>query len=68
VAWGNRHFAPEGASVVLVDTQTGIQADPMLVDRNTGAELASPRFRTIPGPAADASTREKFAPVMEALR
>jgi DNA-binding HxlR family transcriptional regulator len=68
LAWGNRHFAPEGASVVLLDTQTNREADPMLVDRNTGAELKPPRFRTIPGPAADAATREKFAQVMEALQ
>src|SRR5207248_2372680 len=30
-AWGNRHFAPEGASVVLVDAATGRPADPVLV-------------------------------------
>src|SRR4249920_4238860 len=23
LAWGNRHFAPEGASVIVVDTETG---------------------------------------------
>src|SRR3982074_3222338 len=38
-AWGNRHFAPEGASVVLVDAATGRQADPVLVDRPTGRLL-----------------------------
>src|SRR5919198_1786515 len=29
LAWGNKHFAPEGASVVIVDSQTGEQADPV---------------------------------------
>src|SRR5712691_8171852 len=38
-AWGNRHFAPEGASVVLVDAATGRPADPVLVDRPTGRPL-----------------------------
>src|SRR3954469_24202713 len=33
VAWGNRHFAPEGTSVQLVDRETGAVADPVLVDR-----------------------------------
>src|ERR1700759_1376555 len=37
LAWGNRHFAPEGASVVLADEATGRIADPILVDRNSGA-------------------------------
>ena len=36
LAWGNRHFAPEGASVIVVDTETGEPADPVLVDRRTG--------------------------------
>jgi len=32
-SWGNRHFAPEGESVVLIDKETGERADPILVDR-----------------------------------
>src|SRR5271154_1368436 len=36
LAWGNRHFAPEGASVLLFDAKTGAVADPILVDRVTG--------------------------------
>src|SRR5262252_8774090 len=32
LAWGNKHFAPEGASVVVVDSETGARADPVLVD------------------------------------
>src|SRR5205085_6607323 len=31
-AFGNRHFAPEGASVVLINAKTGAAADPVLVD------------------------------------
>ena len=52
LAWGNKHFAPEGASVVVVDTETDKVADPVLVDRNTGAEMTVARFRSAPGPAA----------------
>ena len=36
LAWGNRHFAPEGPSVVVVDSETGEQADPVLIDRRSG--------------------------------
>src|ERR1700730_4958660 len=31
LAWGNKHFAPGGASVVLIDSETGAEIDPMLV-------------------------------------
>ncbi len=59
LAWGNRHFAPEGASVVVIDSKTGAVADPVLVDRATGRKLAEPDFRSAPGPAADARTRQR---------
>jgi DNA-binding HxlR family transcriptional regulator len=52
LAWGNRHFAPEGASVVIVDTETGAVAEPVLVDRISGKPLVAPQFRSAPGPAA----------------
>src|SRR3984893_3008566 len=29
MAWGNRHFAPEGASVQLIDTRTGAAVEPI---------------------------------------
>jgi DNA-binding HxlR family transcriptional regulator len=59
LAWGNRHFAPEGPSVVVVDSKTGAVADPVLVDRNSGRPLTSPAFRSAPGPAADERTRRR---------
>jgi len=59
LAWGNKHFAPEGPSVVVVDSQTGVEADPVVVDRNTGRLLVPPDFRSAAGPAADARTRQR---------
>ena len=59
LTWGNKHFAPEGPSVVVVDTETGKPFDAVLVDRTSGAELRAPRFRTAPGPAADDGTRRR---------
>lgn len=52
LAWGNRHFAPEGASVIVVDRATGQPADPVLVDRVSGKEMTDETFRSAPGPAA----------------
>lgn len=59
-AWGNKHFAPEGASVMLVDTTTGKQVDVMLVDRNTGKEINSRDYTTVAGPQADELTRGRL--------
>jgi DNA-binding HxlR family transcriptional regulator len=60
LSWGNRHFAPEGASVQIIDSHTGAVAEPVLVDRNTGHLLADPQFRAAPGPAANARTRARY--------
>ena len=65
LAWGNRHFAPEGTSVVVVDSKTGARADPVLVDRNSGRPLMPPDFRSAAGPAADARTRRRHPIVGE---
>jgi len=65
LAWGNRHFAPEGPSVVIVDAQTGKLADPILVDRNTGKIMTADSFRSVPGPAADARTRARHTKTPE---
>ena len=59
LAWGNRHFAPEGASVVLIDRATGEVADPMLVDRASGKPITPATFKAAPGPAADGAIRHR---------
>ena len=51
-AWGNKHFAPEGLSVVLVDAITGQEAEPLMIDGNSGKPLTSPDFVFVPGPQA----------------
>ncbi len=62
LAWGNRHFASEGRSVIVIDAETGREAEPVLVDRATGRPLTEPPFRTAAGPAADERTRRRHAP------
>jgi DNA-binding HxlR family transcriptional regulator len=61
LAWGNRHFAPEGASVMLVNTKTGAAADPILVDRVTGQPIRAPDFALVPGPAASERIHRKYS-------
>jgi DNA-binding HxlR family transcriptional regulator len=61
LAWGNKHFAPEGPSVLVVDAQTGSPADPVLVDRNTGKIMTPDAFRSAAGPAADERTRARYS-------
>ena len=61
LAWGNRHFAPEGPSLLIVDAETGAPADPVLMDALTMRPLASPAFRTAAGPAASEAFRQRHA-------
>jgi DNA-binding HxlR family transcriptional regulator len=61
LTWGNKHFAPEGASVVLADAATGALADPVLIDRVSGKVMTSETFRSVPGPAANGSTRARHS-------
>jgi len=65
LAWGNRHFAPEGASVLLTDTETGAVAEPVIVDRVTGRPIPGPGFSLVPGPAAGERMRQRLAHAAE---
>jgi DNA-binding HxlR family transcriptional regulator len=61
LAFGNRHFAPEGASVMIADKRTGAVAEPIVVDRLTGRALDSSEFGLFPGPAANEATKARMA-------
>src|SRR5882757_339594 len=54
VSWGNKHFPPEGQTVVVVDAETGEEADPVLVDGRSGRVLRGPEFKVATVPAAGA--------------
>lgn len=60
MALGNRHLAPEGPSVVLVDTIAGEEAQPIMVDRVSGRPLSDPAFRLSAGPQAPAAVRRRY--------
>lgn len=60
LTWGNKHFAPEGPAVQIVDGETGRVADPVLVDRKTGRPVDQAPFVVRPGPAANDRTRIRY--------
>ena len=60
LAWGNRHFAPEGPSVVIANRETGEVADPVLIDRLSGRPLSDAVFKVAPGPAANERVLRKL--------
>jgi DNA-binding HxlR family transcriptional regulator len=61
LVWGNKHFAPEGASVQIVDTRTGAAVDPIFVDPVSGRPITEPDYAFAAGPAAGERTRSKYA-------
>ena len=60
-AWGNARLNPEQRSMVLVDASTGIEAEPVLVDRTTGHRVDGPDFVFTAGPAASKPFRDRYA-------
>jgi DNA-binding HxlR family transcriptional regulator len=65
LAWGNKHFAPEGPSVLLADAKTGVIADPVVIDRVSGRQIPGSGFSLIPGPAAGERMRQRLARAAE---
>jgi DNA-binding HxlR family transcriptional regulator len=61
LAWGNKHFAPEGPSVVIINRKTGQQSDPVVIDRHTGQLLTPSDFQAAAGPAADQATQRRHS-------
>ncbi|SCK43975.1 transcriptional regulator, HxlR family [Streptomyces sp. LamerLS-316] len=60
-AWGNRHLAPQDRSMVLVDAETGREAEPVVVDARTGKSLDdSDAYVFTAGPAAGEAMRARY--------
>ena len=47
IAWGNKHSPPEEETVVVVDSETGEEVDPVLIDSRTGRVLRGPEFKVV---------------------
>lgn len=58
IAWGNENFAPEGATLVIASRETGLAADPVLVDATTGLPINDEYYSFAPGPAASDAMRQ----------
>ena len=67
LAWGNKHFAPEGPSVILLNRKTGAAVDPFLAEPATGRPVDEPDYTFAPGPVAGPRTRQRYAAVERAL-
>jgi DNA-binding HxlR family transcriptional regulator len=52
MAFGNRHFAPEGKRFTLVNRETGLEAEPILIDAVSGRPISDGVFKRARGPAA----------------
>ena len=59
-AWGNSRLDPAARSMVLVDAETGVEADPVVVDRATGRPLDGPDFVFTAGPAASKAFVDRY--------
>jgi DNA-binding HxlR family transcriptional regulator len=61
--WGNEPRAPGERSVIVVDSESGREVDPVLVDRKTGEPIEASAVRFAAGPGASAGLRGRFAGV-----
>ncbi len=61
LAFGNRHFAPEGKAGQLVDRETGRVAEPILVDKVSGKPITAEAFAYAAGPAAGPEVLDRVA-------
>jgi DNA-binding HxlR family transcriptional regulator/alkylated DNA nucleotide flippase Atl1 len=58
--WGNARLEPHQRSMVLVDADTGAEAEPIVIDRATGRRLDGDDFVFTAGPAASQPFRDRY--------
>ena len=61
LAWGNKHFSPDGHALELVDADTGAIADPVLIDRVTGKAISEGNYVCVAGPGATEGVHRRLA-------
>jgi DNA-binding HxlR family transcriptional regulator/alkylated DNA nucleotide flippase Atl1 len=59
-AWGNSRLAPGNRSMILVDAETGTEAEAVVVDRDTMRPVDGPDFVFAAGPAASKPFRDRY--------
>ena len=60
VSWGNKHLAPEGESVQMVDRDSGQRLQLMFTTIAETQSLPLDRCTVRPGPAASAAMRDRL--------
>lgn len=60
LAWGNRHFSPEGPVVEATDRVTGAILEPIVVDAATRQPMTRERITMRPGPGASPAQRARM--------
>jgi hypothetical protein len=68
MAFGNRHFFPDGVASALFDIETGLAAEPVLVDKVSGKPIDGRHFAYGAGPAAEQEVLDRVAFVAGAAR
>ncbi len=58
--FGNKHYAPDGPAVVVLDTATMDIAEPEVVDRKTGVPITTGRFTIASTGLANRQTQAKY--------
>ncbi|NWA25741.1 helix-turn-helix transcriptional regulator [Pseudomonas gingeri] len=61
VEWGNRHYAPEGESVQIVERESGRPLQLMMADLVDGRSVPLSRSTVQAGPAASEQMRQRLA-------
>ncbi|WP_315739674.1 MULTISPECIES: helix-turn-helix domain-containing protein [unclassified Bradyrhizobium] len=62
-AWGNRHLAPEGKSIVMADRNSARTFDPVVVDACSKTPITPTNAVLLPGPRASAGMRKRLASI-----
>lgn len=61
LAWGNRHLAPEGVSLLLAGRASAEPVDPIMVDALSSLPITPANVALVPGPMASAQMRQRLA-------
>jgi DNA-binding HxlR family transcriptional regulator len=60
-AWGNKHLAPKGETVLIASRKTARRLDPILVDVRSKQPIMSLDVMLVPGPRATSRTHQRLA-------
>lgn len=59
-AWRNAQLAPQDRAMILVDSETAREVEPVVIDPASGLPVADPRFTFAAGPAAGPQMRARY--------